>query len=90
MSHQLTFADGEFSTKRRQTRDFPLPHGADSAMAKTWWKSCRFMEWPTAMLETMLRIPACSIGYNLSDGAMEEMPCTKSPPCRLLPDYPHG
>ena len=36
MSHQLTFADSEFSSKRRQTRkrDFLVPHGADSAMAK--------------------------------------------------------
>jgi hypothetical protein len=36
MSHQLTFADSEFSSKRRQTRKrFTLvPHGADSAMAK--------------------------------------------------------
>ena len=55
MSHQLTLADSEFSSKSRQTRkeiflsrmeqicaettgirllrDFPLPHGADSAMA---------------------------------------------------------
>jgi IS5 family transposase len=36
MSHQLTFADSEFSTKRRQTRKeiFLSPHGADSAMAE--------------------------------------------------------
>ena len=36
MSHQLTFADSEFSSKRRQTRKrFSWPHG-QFCHGKTW------------------------------------------------------
>ncbi|MEP8114825.1 transposase [Klebsiella pneumoniae] len=35
-------------------------------------------------LETMLRIHCMQHWYNLSDGAMWKMPCTKSPPCACL------
>ncbi|VCV26730.1 Putative transposase (identified by ISEscan HMM) [Klebsiella pneumoniae] len=93
MSHQLTFADSEFSTKRRQTRKrFSSPHGADSAMAKHGGSHRAVLsqggQWPTAYpLETMLRIHCMQHWYNLSDGAMEDA-CTKSPPCACLPDYP--
>jgi IS5 family transposase len=78
MSHQLTFADSEFSTKRRQTRkEIFLPHGADSAMAK--YDPVIEPFYPKAgngrrpyPLETMLRIHCMQHWYNLSDGAMED------------------
>ncbi|STI87418.1 putative transposase B, IS5 [Escherichia coli] len=79
MSHQLTFADSEFSSKRPsdQKRDFLVPHGADSAMAKHGGSHRAVL--PQAgngrrpyPLETMLRIHCMQHWYNLSDGAMED------------------
>ena len=60
MSHQLTFADSEFSTKRRQTRkrDFSLPHGADSAMAE--YDRCHQPFYPkAAMADGPIRWKPC-------------------------------
>nr|ASJ78797.1 IS5 transposase [Escherichia coli] len=59
MSHQLTFADSEFSSKRRQTRKEIFLSKAGNGRRP----------YP---LETMLRIHCMQHWYNLSDGAMED------------------
>ena len=94
MSHQLTFADSEFSTKRRQTRkeiflsrmEQILPWQNMTAVIEPFYPKAGNGRRPYP-LETMLRIHCMQHWYNLSDGAMK-MPCTKSPPCACLPDYP--
>jgi IS5 family transposase len=94
MSHQLTFADSEFSTKRRQTRkeiflsrmEQILPWQNMTAVIEPFYPKAGNGRRPYP-LETMLRIHCMQHWYNLSDGAWK-MPCTKSPPCACLPDYP--
>ena len=79
MSHQLTFADSEFSSKRRQTRKrFSCPAWSRFCHGKTWWKSSSRLPQRLVMAGDLIRwkpcyaFTACSIGYNLSDGAMED------------------
>ncbi len=94
MSHQLTFADSEFSSKRRQTRKEIFLSRMEQILP--WQNMVEVIEpfYPKAgngrrpyPLETMLRIHCMQHWYNLSDGAMETL-CTKSPPCVCLPGYP--
>ncbi|RVR65791.1 transposase, partial [Citrobacter freundii] len=61
MSHQLTFADSEFSTKRRQTRKEIFLSRMEQSNGRRPYP-----------LETMLRIHCMQHWYNLSDGAMED------------------
>jgi IS5 family transposase len=78
MSHQLTFADSEFSTKRRQTRKEIF----SPAWSRSPWQNMTAVIepfYPKAgngrrpyPLETMLRIHCMQHWYNLSDGAMED------------------
>ncbi len=81
MSHQLTFADSEFSTKRQSDPkiDFPLPHGAYSAMAKHGGSHRAVLsqggQWPTALSagdHAAYSLHAALVHRNLSDGAMED------------------
>ncbi|MBM5770667.1 transposase [Klebsiella pneumoniae] len=78
MSHQLTFADSEFSTKRRQTRKEIFLSRMEQILP--WQNMVEVIEpfYPKAgngrrpyPLETMLRIHCMQHWYNLSDGAME-------------------
>ncbi|HCN4249612.1 TPA: IS5 family transposase [Escherichia coli] len=77
MSHQLTFADSEFSTKRRQTRKEIFLSRMEQILP--WQNMTAVIEpfYPKAgngrrlyPLETMLRIHCMQHWYNLSDGAM--------------------
>ena len=79
MSHQLTFADSEFSTKRRQTRKEIFLSRMEQILP--WQNMTAVIEpfYPKAgngrrhyPLETMLRIHCMQHWYNLSDGAMED------------------
>ncbi|GJA51822.1 transposase InsH for insertion sequence element IS5T [Aeromonas caviae] len=79
MSHQLTFADSEFSTKRRQTRKEIFLSRMNQILP--WQNMVEVIEpfYPKAgngrrpyPLETMLRIHCLQHWYNLSDGAMED------------------
>ena len=79
MSHQLTFADSEFSSKRRQTRKELFLSRMDQILP--WQNMVAVIEpvYPKAgngrrpyPLETMLRIHCMQHWYNLSDGAMED------------------
>ncbi|AHM87487.1 Transposase [Klebsiella pneumoniae 30660/NJST258_1] len=79
MSHQLTFADSEFSTKRRQTRKEIFLSRMEQILP--WQNMVEVIEpfYPKAgngrrpyPLETMLRIHCMQHWYNLSDGAMED------------------
>ncbi len=79
MSHQLTFADSEFSSKRRQTRkEIFLSRMEQILPWQTWWKSSSRLFPRLVMAGDLIRwkpcyaFTACSIGYNLSDGAMED------------------
>uniref|UniRef100_UPI001FCB502C transposase n=2 Tax=Escherichia coli TaxID=562 RepID=UPI001FCB502C len=78
MSHQLTFADSEFSTKRRQTRKEIFLSRMEQILP--WQNMVEVIEpfYPKAgngrrpyPLETMLRIHCMQHWYNLSDGAMD-------------------
>jgi IS5 family transposase len=78
MSHQLTFADSEFS-KRRQTRKEIFLSRMEQILP--WQNMVEVIEpfYPKAgngrrpyPLETMLRIHCMQHWYNLSDGAMED------------------
>ena len=79
MSHQLTFGDSEFSSKRLQTRkDIFLSH-MDQLLP--WQNMMDVIEpvYPKAgngrrpyPLETILRIHCIQHWHNLSDGAMED------------------
>ncbi len=79
MSHQLTFADSEFSTKRRQTRkeiflsrmEQILPWQNMTAVIEPFYPKAGNSRRPYP-LETMLRIHCMQHWYNLSDGAMED------------------
>ena len=79
MSHQLTFADSEFSTKRRQTRkeiflsrmEHILPWQNMTAVIEPFYPKAGNGRRPYP-LETMLRIHCMQHWYNLSDGAMED------------------
>ncbi|MCM6994000.1 IS5 family transposase [Enterobacter roggenkampii] len=79
MSHQLTFADSEFSSKRRQTRKEIFLSRMEQILP--WQNMVEVIEpfSPKAgngrrpyPLETMLRIHCMQHWYNLSDGAMED------------------
>ncbi|AST82871.1 TPA: IS5 family transposase [Klebsiella variicola subsp. variicola] len=79
MSHQLTFADSEFSSKRRQTRKEIFLSRMEQILP--WQNMVEVIEpfYPKAgngrrpyPLETMLRIHCMQHWYNLSDGAMED------------------
>ncbi|MDK3166364.1 MULTISPECIES: transposase, partial [Aeromonas] len=79
MSHQLTFADSEFSSKRRQTRKEIFLSRMEQILP--WQDMTTVIEpfYPKAgngrrpyPLETMLRIHCMQHWYNLSDGAMED------------------
>ncbi|VDC13465.1 Putative transposase (identified by ISEscan HMM) [Klebsiella pneumoniae] len=94
MSHQLTFADSEFSTKRRQTRKEIFLSRMEQILP--WQNMVEVIEpfYPKAgngrrpyPLETMLRIHCMQHWYNRATVPWK-MPCTKSPPCACLPDYP--
>ena len=83
MSHQLTFADSEFSSKRRQTRKEIFLSRMEQILP--WQNMVEVIEpfYPKAgngrrpyPLETMLRIHCMQHWYNLSDGAMEDAPCS--------------
>ncbi|MDF9376912.1 IS5 family transposase [Klebsiella pneumoniae] len=78
MSHQLTFADSEFSTKRRQTRKEIFLSRMEQILP--WQNMVEVIEpfYPKAgngrrpyPLETMLRIHCMQHWYNLSDGARQ-------------------
>ena len=80
MSQQLTFADSEFSSKRRQTRKEVFLGRMDDLLP--WDKLLGVIEpvYPKAgngrrpyPLETMLRIHCMQQWYNLSDEAMDFM-----------------
>ena len=80
MSHQLTFADivnSALSAVRPEKRfSSPawkqiLPWQNMTAVIEPFYPKAGNGRRPYP-LETMLRITACSIGYNLSDGAMED------------------
>lgn len=90
MSQQLTFADSEFSSKRRQTRKEVFLGRMDDLLP--WDKLLGVIEpvYPKAgngrrpyPLETMLRIHCMQQWYNLSDEAMEDA-LYESPPCANL------
>ncbi|WP_274803887.1 IS5 family transposase [Klebsiella pneumoniae] len=76
MSHQLTFADSEFSTKRRQTlkeiflsrMEQILPWQNMTAVIEPFYPKAGNGRRPYP-LETMLRIHCMQHWYNLSDGA---------------------
>ncbi|MBE0170314.1 transposase, partial [Klebsiella michiganensis] len=79
MSQQLTFADSEFSSKRRQTRKEVFLGRMDDLLP--WDKLLGVIEpvYPKAgngrrpyPLETMLRIHCMQQWYNLSDETMED------------------
>ena len=79
MSHQLTFADSEFNSKRRQTRKEAFFARMDALLP--WSRMLAVIEpvYPKSgngrrpyPLETMLRIHCIQQWYNLSDGAMED------------------
>ncbi len=79
MTHQLTFADTEFSSKRRQTRkeiflsrmEHILPWQDMTAVIEPFYPKAGNGRRPYP-LETMLRIHCMQHWYNLSDGAMED------------------
>ena len=79
MTHQLTFADSEFHSKRRQTRKEALFARMEALLP--WSRMLAVIEpvYPKSgngrrpyPLETMLRIHCIQQWYNLSDGAMED------------------
>ena len=79
MSHQITFADSEFSSRRRQTRKEIFLSRMEQILP--WQNMVEVIEpfYPKAgngrrpyPLETMLRIHCMQHWYNLSDGAMED------------------
>ncbi len=79
MDHQLTFADSEFSSKRRQTRkeiflsrmDALLPWSMLLALIEPVYPKAGNGRQPYP-LQTMFRIHCLQHWYNLSDGAMED------------------
>ena len=79
MEHQLTFADSEFSTKRRHTRkeiflsrmDALLPWAMLLAIIEPVYPKAGNGRQPYP-LQTMFRIHCLQHWYNLSDGAMED------------------
>lgn len=79
MQHQLTFADSEFSTKRRQTRKEIFLSRMDALLP--WAMLLEIIEpvYPKVgngrqpyPLQTMFRIHCLQHWYNLSDGSMED------------------
>ena len=79
MKHQLTFVDGEFSNKRRQTRKEKFLARMDELLP--WPRLLTEIEphYPKAdngrrpyTLETMLHIHFLRQWYSLSDEAMED------------------
>lgn len=79
MSHQITFADCEFNSKRRQTRKEAFFARMEALLP--WSRMLAVIEpvYPKSgngrrpyPLETMLRIHCIQQWYNLSDGAMED------------------
>ena len=79
MEYQLTFADSEFSSKRRQTRkeiflsrmDALLPWAMLLAIIEPVYPKAGNGRQPYP-LQTMFRIHCLQHWYNLSDGAMED------------------
>ena len=79
MEYQLTFADSEFSSKRRQTRkeiflsrmDALLPWSMLLALIEPVYPKAGNGRQPYP-LQTMFRIHCLQHWYNLSDGAMED------------------
>ena len=79
MNHQLTFADSEFSNKRRKTRkeiflsrmDALLPWPQLLAVVEPYYPKAGNGR-RTYPLETMLRIHCMQQWYALSDEAMED------------------
>ncbi|STD25575.1 IS5 transposase [Enterobacter asburiae] len=95
MSHQLTFADSEFSSKRRQTRKEIFLSRMEQILP--WQNMVEVIEpfYPKAgngrrpyPLETMLRIHCMQHWYNLSDGADGRCSVRNRLPCVCLPGYP--
>jgi IS5 family transposase len=92
MSHQLTFADSEFSTKRRQTRkeiflsrmEQILPWQNMTAVIEPFYPRRAMTAYP---LETMLRIHCMQHWYNLSDGAWKMVVRNRlhAPVCPIIP-----
>ena len=79
MDHQLTFADSEFSSKRRQTRKEIFLSRMDALLPWTMLLEIIEPVYPKAgngrqpyPLQTMFRIHCLQHWYNLSDGAMED------------------
>ena len=79
MTHQLTFADSEFSSKRRQTRKEIFLSRMDTLLP--WAQLLEVIEpfYPKAgngrrpyPLETMFRIHCMQQWYSLGDEAMED------------------
>jgi IS5 family transposase len=96
MSHQLTFADSEFSSKRRQTRKRDFLSRMEQILP--WQNMVEVIEpfYPKAgngrrpyPLETMLRIHCMQHWYNLSDGAMEDALYDRlhASVCPVIPGY---
>ena len=95
MSHQLTFADSEFSTKRRQTRkeiflsrmEQILPWQNMTAVIEPFYPKAGNGRRPYP-LETMLRIHCMQHWYNLSDGYHGRCPVRNrlhAPVCPIIP-----
>ena len=79
MDHQLTFADSEFSSKRRQTRKERFLGRMDQLIPWSRLESVIAPHYPKAgngrrpyPLSTMLRIHCMQQWYNMSDPAMED------------------
>ncbi|EHF41652.1 transposase insH for insertion sequence element IS5T [Escherichia coli O104:H4 str. 11-3677] len=100
MSHQLTFADSEFSTKAARSdpkRDFPSPAWSRFCHGKNMNRCHRARFIPRRAMaddgpirwRTMLGVFNCmQHWYNLSDGAMEECPVRNrlhAPVCPIIP-----
>ena len=96
MSHQLTFADSEFSTKRRQTRkeiflsrmEQILPWQNIDRCHRAVLSQGRAMADGPYPLETMLRIHCMQHWVQPERRCHGRCPVPKSPPCACLPDYP--
>ena len=92
MSHQLTFADSEFSSKRRQTRKELFLSRMDQLLP--WQDMVAVIEpvYPKAgngrrpyPLETMLRIHCMQHWYNLSDGRCSVRNRLHASVCPVIP-----
>lgn len=100
MDHQLTFADSEFSHKRRQTRKEKFLGRMEKLIP--WQRLVSIIEpyYPKAgqgrrpyPLMTMLRIHCLQQWYSLSDPAMRRCTlrdCFYAPVCRLVVRSPYS